>query len=177
MRLTTAKVLATISVISVSLVAWAQEASLGDAAPPLSVSSWVKGEPVDLTASKGERVYLIEFWGTWCPPCRESIPHLTEVQKKYGERGLVIVGISDEEAETVRPFVAKQGDRMKYTVAIDKEQKTTEAYMGAFGLDSIPSAFLVDRKGKVVWFGHPQDEELEERLERLFPEKGDTSRR
>ncbi len=177
MRIVTARVLATISVISVSSVAWAQEASLGDAAPPLSVSSWVKGEPVDLTTSKGERVYLIEFWGTWCPPCRESIPHLTEVQKNYGKRGLVIVGISDEEVETVRPFVAKQGERMAYTVAVDKEQKTTESYMGAFGLDSIPSAFLIDQQGKVVWFGHPQDEELEKHLERLLPEKGGSNKR
>ena len=58
---------------------------IGDAAPELKVEKWVKGDPVT-TFEKG-KVYVVEFWATWCPPCIKSIPHLTELQKQYKEKG------------------------------------------------------------------------------------------
>src|SRR5882672_1844503 len=81
-------------------------ANLGDPAGPLDISDWVKGEAVDLENAKGKRVVVIEFWATWCGPCRVSIPHLTELQKKYAPRGVAIVGVSDETSATVKSFVS-----------------------------------------------------------------------
>ncbi len=129
-------------------------ARLGDPAHPLVGLAYVKGEP--LTIEPGT-VYVVEFWATWCPPCRTSIPHLTELQKKYEDQGVVFVGISDENVPTVKPFVADLGDKMDYHVAVDTVGQVVNGYMGAFRQGSIPTAFVVDAKGKVVWYGHPLD--------------------
>jgi thiol-disulfide isomerase/thioredoxin len=94
-------------------------ANLGDAASPLDIKDWVKGSPVDLAAGKGKTIYVVEFWATWCPPCRTSIPHLTEMQKKFKDQGVVFVGVSSEKTDVVKKFVDKMGDKMDYTVAVD----------------------------------------------------------
>jgi len=135
--------------------AWAIK--LGDPAPPLKIAQWIKGEPVDLAAGKGKNVYVLEFWATWCHPCRESIPHLTELQRKYKDQGLVVIGITDENnPKAVAPFVAKMGDKMDYTVAYDDNHQTNNAYIHAFGLRGIPHAFVIDREGRIAWSGHPK---------------------
>ncbi|HPM23728.1 MAG TPA: redoxin family protein [Phycisphaerae bacterium] len=139
------------------LAAPAMALDLGDAAPPLKVEKWVKGGPIDLKNGKDKSIYLIEFWATWCGPCRASIPHLTELQKKYKDKGLVVIGVSVDNEKTrdnVKPFVDDMGDKMGYAVALDqKEDGTSTAYMKPFELDGIPSAFLVDKAGKLVWLG------------------------
>jgi thiol-disulfide isomerase/thioredoxin len=128
---------------------------LGDPAPALQIAQWVKGQPIDLVAGKGKTVFVVEFWATWCGPCRVSIPHLTELQKKYKDKGVQFVGISDEAPGTVKPFVAKMADKMDYTVAVDNNGRTGKAYMEAFGVNGIPHAFIVDKQGRIVWSGHP----------------------
>jgi thiol-disulfide isomerase/thioredoxin len=128
-------------------------AKLGDAAAPLKVASWAKGTPVDLATLKGKAVVVVEFWATWCPPCIKSIPHLTELQKKYQD--VVFVGVSAEDAATVKKFAAKQGALMDYHVAVDADGGTSEGYMVAFARQYIPRAFIVDKVGRVVWHGSP----------------------
>ena len=130
-------------------------AELGIAAPPLKIAQWVKGSPVDLATGKDRSVFVIEFWATWCGPCLDSIPHLTELQKKFKDRGLVIIGVTDEKPEEVKPFVEKMGAKMGYAVAIDQAKQTSRGYMDAFGVGGIPHAFIVDQAGRVVWHGHP----------------------
>ena len=98
-------------------------AELGDPAAALQVIEWVKGKPVDIASGKGKTIYVVEFWATWCPPCRESIPHLSELQKKFKDKGVVIVGVSGEKSEAVTNFVAKMGSKMDYTVAIDNDMR------------------------------------------------------
>lgn len=140
---------------------------LGMSAPPLQVAQWVKGQPVALSVARGTNVVVVEFWATWCPPCRASIPHLTDLQQKFKERGVVFVGLSNEPLETVKPFVAQMGGKMNYTVAIDDNDKTSAAYMGAFGIDGIPHAFVVDKSGAISWHGHPMsglDQAIEKAL-------------
>jgi hypothetical protein len=93
------------------------------------------------------------------------VPHLSELQKKFKDQGVVIIGISDEEAQKVKPFVEKMGDKMDYVVALDKDNGTFAAYMDAFGIDGIPHSFVVDTTGALVWHGHPMaglDKTIEE---------------
>jgi thiol-disulfide isomerase/thioredoxin len=130
-------------------------AKLGDPAGALDISEWVKGDAVDLENAKGKRVVVVEFWATWCGPCRVSIPHLTELQKKYASRGVAIVGVSDETSATVKSFVGSMGEKMDYTVAVDRDRRTSEAFMGAYDINGIPHAFVIDKEGRIAWHGHP----------------------
>ena len=139
-----------------------QFSKVGDRAKPLSIAAWVKGAtaeaPIDVT--DGKNTYVVEFWATWSEPCKTTIPHLTELQKKYKDQGLVVVGISNEELEEVKPFVEEQGDNMNYIVAVDKDEETSMNYMQAFGQNGIPCAFIIDKSSQVVWVGHPMQMDL-----------------
>lgn len=140
---------------------------LGDPAPAIDIRTWVTGKAVDLKAGKGKEVYVVEFWATWCPPCRKAIPHLTDLQKKLKDKGVVVIGITDEEPDVVAPFVKEAGSSMEYTVGVDRDEATGKAYMMAFGVDGIPHAFLIDKQGRLAWHGHPEsgmDAALEEIL-------------
>ncbi|MDZ4804942.1 MAG: redoxin domain-containing protein [Candidatus Eisenbacteria bacterium] len=127
---------------------------IGMPAPPLMIDTWVKGEPIE-KLEKGHP-YVIEFWATWCGPCRQTIPHLTELQQRYGDK-LTIIGISSEPKglPEVKPFVEKMGAKMDYRVAFDKGGGTNNAWMVAAGRQGIPCSFVVDQKGIIAWIGHP----------------------
>ena len=154
---------AAVAVVSLAVAAPASavELGIGDAAHKLEVSQWVKGQPIDLAAAKGKNIVLVEFWATWCGPCVDSVPHLTELQKHYGPKGVVIVGVTaedpDNSLEKVQKFVKDQGDRLGYRIAFDKEGKAEEAFMKAAGAQGIPTLFVVDREGRIAWIGHPME--------------------
>lgn len=132
------------------------KAQIGQAAASLDGLTFIKGEPVSIEDGK---IYVVEFWATWCPPCRTSIPHLTELQNKLKDKGVTVIGISNEDdTEKVKDFVAEQGEKMGYTVALDPDKKVNNGYMNAFGQGGIPTAFIVDTAGKVVWVGHPMSD-------------------
>lgn len=145
----------------------------GDAAPPIEITKWVRGEAVDLQKAREKKVVVLEFWATWCGPCRTSIPHLTELQKKY-RKDLVIIGVTKRDPnnslEKVEAFVREWGDKMDYTVAFDEPGKVYEAYMTAAKQDGIPTAFVIDKAGRLAWLGHPNglDEPLEQILAGTF---------
>jgi thiol-disulfide isomerase/thioredoxin len=152
------KSLLAIAAVSLSIGACSQGASLrvGSKAPNLHVSRWIKGDgPSALEAGK---VYVVEFWATWCPPCRESIPHITKLAHAYQDR-VTFVGVSVWERgpeENVDEFVRNMGDRMNYLVARDTASNyMAKAWLEAAGQDGIPSAFIVDGDGKIAWIGHP----------------------
>jgi thiol-disulfide isomerase/thioredoxin len=128
---------------------------MGDAAWPLDGLEFVKGGPVKIEPGKA---YIVEFWATWCPPCKVTIPHLTEVAHKYKDKKVVVVGISTEKIDLVKGFVTKQAEKMDYNVAVDSAGKVSRGYMGAFGVNTIPHAFIVDLQGKLAWYGHPMDD-------------------
>src|SRR5208337_2448608 len=101
-----------------------------------------------------------------CPPCRQSIPHLTELQKKYAGKGVIFLGVSSEPVKDVIPFVASQGDNMAYRVAVDSSERSMRAWLYAYGENGIPHAFIVNTNGIVVWHDFP-DETLDRSLEEL----------
>jgi thiol-disulfide isomerase/thioredoxin len=155
------KSLALLSFVLVALPASAADLGMGSKAPPLEVNKFVKGEQVK-QFDKG-KIYVVEFWATWCGPCRESIPHLTELQKKY--KDVVVIGVSVYESDQARvtPFVQKMGDKMDYRVAVDavpaggdaKDGKMAKGWMDAAGQGGIPTAFVVNGDGVIAWIGHP----------------------
>jgi thiol-disulfide isomerase/thioredoxin len=136
--------------------------NIGDAAPPLAVSSFVKGEKVE--RFEPGKTYVVEFWATWCGPCRASIPHLTELAHKYKDKGVRFIGVDVWERDTklVAPFLAEMGDKMDYSVALDDVPKggdpndgaMAKTWMSAAEENGIPTAFVV-RDGKIAWIGHP----------------------
>lgn len=135
---------------------------VGDAAPALSVEKWVKGEPI--TGLEKGKVYVVEFWATWCGPCVASMPHLSELQREHKDKGVTICGVNvweDNEYNSdtlakAEKFVADKGDGMAYSVAFDGAAKFMDAaWMKAAGREGIPCAFVVDRTGSIAWIGHP----------------------
>lgn len=129
----------------------------GDAAPALSIEKWVKGDAI--TAFEKDRVYVVEFWATWCGPCIASMPHLTELQSEYASKGVRIIGVTTADPsntlDKVEEMVKAKGDVMGYTVAWDKGQGTKDAYMKAAAQRGIPTAFVIDGAGKIAYIGHP----------------------
>jgi thiol-disulfide isomerase/thioredoxin len=135
---------------------------VGSAAPKLSIGQWVKGEPVQ-ELQRG-KVYVVEFWATWCGPCRRSIPHLTQVQNRHRAEGLTVIGVSiDQNTGAVKPFVDQQGATMDYTIGIDTRRSMARDWMQAAGVSGIPHAFVVGKDGLIAWAGNPLNTEAFDR--------------
>ena len=174
MRLT----ITTITILAILVLAFflaltpsALALNVGDRAPVLTIDEWVQGASVDLSRQIGSRIFMVEFWATWCPPCKASVPRLTQLQNKY-KNDLTIIGVTavDDRGNTpaaVRRFVRKQGENMSYTVALDKGLTTTTAYMGDSVLVGIPYAYLIARDGRIAWHGSPLDPSLDEVVDSL----------
>lgn len=131
---------------------------VGDKAPSLSVEKWIKGEPI--TGFEKGKVYVVEFWATWCGPCIASMPHLTSLQKEYKEK-VTIIGVSSKDTrgntlEKAEQMVKDKADVMGYTVAWDTDRQTNAAYMTAADQHFIPTSFVVDGDGKIAFIGHPK---------------------
>jgi peroxiredoxin len=103
----------------------------------------LQGNPWHLRDLKG-KVVLVNFWATWCPPCRKEMPDLQALYDRYKDQGFVVVSISDEEAAKVQPFIAEQ--KITYPVLLDPGRKVTDL----FQVEGIPKSFVYDREGKLV---------------------------
>jgi thiol-disulfide isomerase/thioredoxin len=133
---------------------------VGDPAPPLKISKWVRGTPVTLGEGKDKNIYVVEFWATWCPPCIQTIPHLSKLATRFADKNVVFIGVSIDGAETaakVEPFVKRMGKRMSYSVAMDDGTTTGDAYLLGAKVQGIPHAFVIDRDGKIAWHDHPMN--------------------
>src|SRR6266404_5684765 len=90
------------------------------------------------------KVVVVNFWATWCPPCRKEMPDLETLYKQFKDQGLVILAISDEDTGKVAPFIAEQ--KVTYPILLDPERKVNEL----FQIEGIPKTFVYDRSGKLV---------------------------
>jgi thiol-disulfide isomerase/thioredoxin len=144
---------------------------IGDANPGLQIAKWIKGNAVDEPLKN--KVHVVEFWATWCGPCRVGMPHISELQTEYGD-DVVFIGVTREEDATVAEFLEATSpdgrtwdEVIQYRLAIDDRDWTNSAYMRAAGQGGIPCAFVVGRDGIVEWIGHPGgiDEPLKQIVE------------
>jgi len=135
--------------------------AVGSLAPDFELPL-LDGGTIRLSDLRGKVVFL-NFWATWCAPCREEIPMLNELQLAYGERGLDIIAISPEEADVLEEFQAD--NPVEYTSLIGTEELVHE--YGALGY---PTAFLIDGDGYVVdfFFGPKPRSVLEAKIEELL---------
>jgi thiol-disulfide isomerase/thioredoxin len=132
---------------------------VGKEAPEIKADGWFNSEKgVTLKTLRGKPV-VVEFWATWCGPCRKTIPHLAELHKKYKDSGLVIVGLTDEPKDKVEEFTKKI--EMPYVVGYGSN--TSDDY----NVKAIPQAFVVNAEGKIVWEGLPSRPEFDKAVEDL----------
>lgn len=109
---------------------------------------------------------VVEFWATWCGPCRVAFPHLSSLAAKHRGRGLVVVGVNmEQDSPQIRAFVQQQGAKMDYVVAVDGSGQAAQALMGAAQVSGIPHAFIVDSSGIVRHHGHPMEPKFAQVLE------------
>jgi thiol-disulfide isomerase/thioredoxin len=140
--------------------------SVGEAAPAFALPT-ATGETVALDKLKGRVVY-VDFWASWCGPCRRSFPWMNELQQKYGSAGFSVVGVNvDKRRSDAEKFL--QQTPATFTIVYDPAGKTPEAY----GVKGMPSSYLVDASGKVVavesGFRDEQKAEFEARIKTLLP--------
>jgi len=154
--------------------------AVGDAAPALTkVTVWLNGTPVQ--AFDKDKVYVLEFWATWCGPCIAAMPHLTELAKENAGKGLIVVGMTNKDdngnnKESVTKFVEKnKGEKLGYAVAFSEGEENYNAYMEAAGQNGIPCSFVVGKDGKIAYIGHPMnlDEVLPKVLDGTWKGKTD----
>jgi thiol-disulfide isomerase/thioredoxin len=140
----------------------APKLALGDAAPPLQVSKWLQGDEVK--HFEPGKVYVVEFWATWCGPCIGVMPLLASLQAEYRDKGLTVIGVASKDdmssVKGIEGFVAKKGKRHGYTFAYCDDRKTYEAYMTAAGMQGIPTAFVIGPTGKIEFIGHAMELDL-----------------
>jgi peroxiredoxin len=103
----------------------------------------VSGKKWSLRSMKG-KVVLVNFWATWCPPCRKEMPDLQALSDEFGKQGLVVLGLTDERSDVVKDFLSHQS--YNYPILLDTDRDAAKQ----FGIEGIPKTFVYDRDGKLV---------------------------
>ena len=138
----------------------------GDGLPALQAAQF-EGALPDL----GGKVVLLDFWASWCGPCKKSFPELEKLYESYRDRGFVVLGVSvDEDGAAMRKFL--EGHAVSFPIVRDKEQ----SLVGVAGVESMPTSFLIDRSGKIrsLHNGFRGEETviaLRQEIEKLLDEK------
>ncbi len=181
----------TLSLLTLASVLWlglsrdsnAETLTIGSRAPSIDIEHWVhNGEGRFPKVEKFEpgKVYIVEFWATWCGPCIASMPHIVEVQNKYADRGVQFISISDEKLGIVENFLEKRIPNAKddgpatyaeltksYCLTTDPDMSAKKDYLIAAERHGIPCCFIVGKDAKIEWIGHPMrmDEPLNQVVE------------
>lgn len=124
---------------------------IGAPVPDVVVAEWMQGEGGNPAQPDGTHIYVVEFWATWCGPCLDSIPHLNDLKERYKDKGVRILGITNEPRTRVEPFLEQTP--IHYDIGLDTGNRTSPIWLGERG--GIPQAFVVDQGGVLLWRGHP----------------------
>lgn len=154
--------------------------TIGSAAPQLDIEHWIQdgeGQFAKVTEFEQDKVYIVEFWATWCGPCIAAMPHIAQLQQSYADRGVQVVSITREDVETVEKFLdrtVRNADEdaepktyrdltSSYCLTADPDESSSRDYMRAAKRNGIPCAFIVGKDARIEWIGHPMtiDEPLE----------------
>jgi len=136
---------------------------VGRKAPEIHAQYWLNSPPLSLAALRG-RIVIVEFWATWCAPCRKAIPHMIEMHEKSRGKGVVIISLTRESRSKVESFARQMG----MTYAVGGGSRSGDPY----GVRGIPHAFIVDPSGTIAWEGHPMgglDAALERQIKKTPP--------
>jgi len=158
--------------------------TIGSKAPELDIEHWISNGQDKFPKVKqfqSGKIYVIEFWATWCPPCIAAIPHISKLQEKYADKGVQVISVTDEDLDTVNKFLERKipgKDEItfaevtkNYCLTADPDSSVYDSYMLRAGEDGIPTAFIVGRTGLIEWIGHPM--ELDGVLEQVVEDKWD----
>lgn len=144
----------------------------GTRAPAFSTRT-LAGKPLSLASLRG-KVVLLDYWATWCGPCRMATPTLRALHQKFHVRGFSVVGMSMDQADTmahVKPFVAAMHITYPVTVALAGNARAQAAYH----VNALPSQYLIDRNGVVRWsqagYSLNEGQELTARISKLLAER------
>ena len=154
-----------------SSCSYAETLTIGSVAPTINVEHWVhngEGRFPKVEKFESGKVYIVEFWATWCGPCIASMPHIVTIQSKYADMGVQLVSVSDEQLEIVEKFLGKKipdakedgpatyGELTKsYCLTADPDRSVHRDYMTAAERHGIPCCFIVGKDAKIEWIGHP----------------------
>ena len=124
----------------------------GTQAPSIQVDKYIRNPYIQ---PDNNSIRVVEFWATWCPPCRTTIPKITKLQKKYVNNNVVFLGISNEDDNTVSSFVSYMGGQMVYAIGLDESRATSRAFSEISGASTIPHAYILSPDNKILWDGNP----------------------
>ncbi len=140
---------------------------------PAFMTKTVNGRPLSLASLRG-KVVLLDYWATWCGPCRMAIPTLESLYKQFGAKGLTVIGMSVDDPSTVaqvKPFVKA----MHITYAVSAVPRANSLAARAYKVNGIPSQYLIDRNGRVRWsqagYSLNEGQELAVRIRKLLAER------
>jgi thiol-disulfide isomerase/thioredoxin len=155
------KTVSVFSLLLFSVLAFAQEPSLGSRAANIDLPG-VKGQSISLASLEG-KVVLIDFWASWCVPCRKTVPFLKKIYSKYKAKGFEIYGVSLDADEDSWKQAVKE-DKLPWLQVLDTSGETA----GKWNVNYIPNTYLLDKTGEIIAV-NPSEKELQEFLQKLLP--------
>jgi thiol-disulfide isomerase/thioredoxin len=128
--------------------------AIGDRAPRLAVDRWMQGAPI--AHFEPGTVYVLEFWATWCQPCRKSLPQMDALARRYQGRGLQVIGVAaSEEGGPARLEAFLEKKKLSYPIAFRASKDMYDGWVRAARGSGLPWVFVVDRNGRIAWWGQP----------------------
>jgi len=134
--------------------------NIGQTPPTLHNVTWLQGDSV--TRFERGNIYVVEFWATWCIPCKSVVPILNHLSRQYKKNGVTIIGFNVFEKQSNRiedlmRFLDTAMPKVRYSVAKADNNIMEKEWLLAAGEEAIPHAFIINRNGEIAWIGHPGD--------------------